>query len=165
MKFHLLQHYYKAGILIPFYTALAFSALVLVRTFGGTGMSLSEVTQHSLTHHFLFLPLYSGLTGLVSLSAFLNYFKPVACCLSYSATCWFLPAVCFMAGWLFYYIDWQLVTAPVNYLVHVPLFVITGVHLIGLVISYIDFRASVVLFLKEEKMTAAQRVQVLAEVE
>jgi hypothetical protein len=154
MKFYLLQHYYKAGLLVPFYTSIGFGAIFLAIEYWALAPTLPQFLHHPITATFLSIPLYSGLIGVSALSIFLNNWERIACRYLYSVLCWFAPPLAFMAAWLYFHIDWSDPTASHNRLEHVPLFLITALHIIGLLISFMDFRASMNAFLREEKIKA-----------
>lgn len=139
MKKFLVRAYFKAGILIPFYTCCALCLL----------LSPSSDFQKVLE-----LTFYSGLTGICSLTIFLNCFPRIAENYVYSVLSWCLLPVPFIIGVVFYKVDWIIFRDPKqgDSFISVLYLVVFFLHLIGLVIGFQSFRATVLLNRNNEEI-------------
>jgi hypothetical protein len=101
---------------------------------------------------------YSGLTGLCSLTAFLNSLPQVAENLLYSILSWFLLPYSFIAYVLATEIDWVLFRdSKQGNMVLSSLYLFTFfLHFIGLIISFQSFRATVLLNKNDEEVMNAK---------
>ncbi|HWI91176.1 MAG TPA: hypothetical protein VNT20_07865 [Flavisolibacter sp.] len=130
MKKYLVRAYFKAGILVPFYTACFLSLMFCASN------SFYDVLE---------LTFYSGLTGLCSLTIFLNCYRKVIDNFIYSLLSWILLPLIFIAYVLATKVDWIVFKNPKmgdGALVSIYL-VIFFLHVIGLFISFQSFRATV----------------------
>jgi len=132
MKKYLVRAYFKAGILVPFYTACFFSLLFC------TSADFDKVLE---------LTFLSGLTGLCSLTIFLNCYRKIVDNYFYSVLSWSLLPVLFIVCVLYNKVDWIIFRYPKQGDVFISslYLVIFFIHLIGLVISFQSFRATVLL--------------------
>ena len=130
--------YYRAAVIVPFYTMCFF---VIVALLTGT---MPELT--------LRVTIYSGVTGLLATSIFLNRKRSFAFHFIYSLLSFFLLPALFIVYILWTEVDWQgLKVSGGNLVYSTLLFVMFLIHLIGLAISYIDFRRSIVKTLEKEQ--------------
>lgn len=139
MKKYLVRAYFKAGILVPFYTACFFSLLLC------TSGAFYDVLE---------LAFFSGLTGLCSLTIFLNCYRKVIDNFVYSLLSWILLPLIFIAYVLATKVDWIVFKDPKRgnaALVSLYL-VIFFLHVIGLFISFQSFRATVRLNRNDEEI-------------
>ena len=139
MKKYLIKAYFKAGILVPFYTACIFS---LFFSFSSSFYDVLELT-------FL-----SGLTALCSLTIFLNCYRKVVDNYLYSALSWSLLPLIFIFFVLSTRVDWIVFkdTKKGNVAVSSLYLVIFFLHLIGIYSSFQSFRATVVLNKNDEEV-------------
>ena len=131
MKFQLIKIYFKGGILVPFYTCLFFA---LVFAFSSRFADVLE------------LALFSGLTGLCSLTMFVNSNRKIAENFFYSLLSWILLPYCFITYVLATKPDWSVFSDPKHGDVFITsfYFAIFFLHIIGLIISFQSFRATVI---------------------
>src|SRR5215203_3713749 len=132
MKRYLVRAYFKAGILIPFYTACFFSLLFC------TSSAFYDVLE---------LAFVSGMTGLYSLTVFLNCYRKIADNYFFSILSWFLlPGIC-ISYVISTRVDWVIFrnTKSGNVVLSSLYLVIFFLHIIGLFISFQSFRATVLL--------------------
>ena len=122
--------FYKAAVVVPFYTMLLFG--------------LPYFFIPGMGELFLKIIFYSGITGLLSATLFFNILKRVAYSLWYSLLSFFLLPCSFMAYIIYSQVDWYLISQSKNVAFSCVLFVIFFIHLIGLVISFQDFRKSII---------------------
>jgi hypothetical protein len=138
MELSALRMYYKAAVLVPFYTMCLCVIVALL-----TGV-LAELVLRVTT--------YSGIAGLAASTIFLNRKRSVAFHFIYSLLSFYLLPVIFISFILWTEVDWEgLNTSKGNVVYSSLLFVTFFVHLIGLSISYIDFRRSIVKTIEEEE--------------
>lgn len=132
MKRYLVRAYFKAGILVPFYTACFLSLLLC---------------PSSAFYNVLELAFLSGLTGLCSLTVFLNCYRKIADNSIYSILSWFLLPLIFISYVLITRVDWVIFRDAKRGDVFVSslYLVIFFLHIIGLFISFQSFRATVLL--------------------
>lgn len=131
MKKYLVRAYFKARILVPFYTASVFSL------FSVAGPDCYEVLE---------IAFYSGLTGICSLTIFLNCYRKIADNYVYSALSWSLLPLLFMVYVLSTKVNWAIFKdmkkgSPFVTSLYLVIFFL---HVIGLVISFQSFRATVI---------------------
>jgi hypothetical protein len=139
MKRFLVRAYFKAGILVPFYTACFFSLLFC------------------WTPDFykaLELTFFSGLTGLCSLTIFLNCYPNIVNNYFYSFLSWTLLPVLFSIYVLTTKVDWVVFSDSKKGDVFISslYLVIFFIHFLGLVISFQSFRATVLLNRNDEEV-------------
>lgn len=132
MKRYLVRAYFKAGILVPFYTACFFTLMFC------TSPAFYDVLE---------LALYSGLTGLCSLTIFLNCYRKVVDNYFYSVLSWTLLPAIFITYVLSTKVDWVVFkdTKRGDVVLSSLYLVIFFLHIIGLFISFQSFRATVLL--------------------
>ena len=132
MKKYLVRAYFKAGILVPFYTS-CFLCLLLCPV--------------PAFYDVLELAFLSGLTGLCSLTVFLNCYRKIAGNYFYSILSWFLLPLIFITYVLSTRVDWVIFndTKKGNVFLSSIYLVIFFLHLIGLFISFQSFRATLFL--------------------
>ena len=143
MKKYLVRAYFKAGILVPFYTACCLCLL------------LSPISDFEKV---LELTFFSGLTGLCSLTIFLNCYRKVAGNYFYSALSWSLLPVVFIGYVLYNKVDWIVFKYPkqCNAFISSLYLVIFFIHLIGLVISFQSFRATILLNQNDQEIMSGK---------
>lgn len=143
MKKYLVRAYFKAGILVPFYTACFFCL------FFSTNGAFYDVLE---------LTFFSGLTGLCSLTIFLNCYRKIADNYFYSILSWVLLPVLFIIYVLSTKVDWVVFkdTKRGNVAVTSLYLVIFFLHFIGLFISFQSFRATVLLNKNDEEVMNAK---------
>jgi hypothetical protein len=139
MKKFLIKAYFKAGILVPFYTACFFSLL----------FCLAPDFYKVLELTFL-----SGLTGLCSLTIFLNCYRSIANNYFYSVLSWTLLPVLFSIYVLATKVDWIVFSDSKkgNVFISSLYLVIFSIHFLGLFISFRSFRATVLLNPDDEEI-------------
>lgn len=139
MKKYLVKAYFKAGILVPFYTACFFSLLFCAST------AFYDVLE---------LAMLSGITGLCSLTIFLNCYRKIADNYFYSALSWSLLPVSFIVYVLATRVDWIVFkdTKKGNVGLTSLYLVIFFLHFLGLLISFQSFRATVLLNQNDEEV-------------
>jgi hypothetical protein len=132
MKRYLVRAYFKAGILVPFYTACFLSVLLC---------------PSPAFYNVLELAFLSGLTGLCSLTVFLNCYRKILDNTFYSILSWFLLPAIFISYVLSTRVDWIIFsdTKRGDVFLSSIYLVIFFLHVIGLVISFQSFRATVLL--------------------
>jgi hypothetical protein len=143
MKKFLIKAYFKAGILVPFYTACFFS---LFFCWSPDFYKVLELT------------LFSGLTGLCSLTIFLNCYRSIAENYLYSVLSWSLLPVIFSVYVLATKVDWAIFSDSKKGDVFMSslYLVIFSIHFIGLVSSFQSFRATVLLNRDDEEIMNAE---------
>lgn len=139
MKKVLIKSYFKAGILVPFYTSCFFSLLFC---WSPDFYKVLELT-------FL-----SGLTGLCSLTIFLNSYRKIAESYFYSVLSWTLLPVLFSTYVLATKVDWIVFSDSKKGDVFISslYLVIFSIHFLGLFISFSSFRATVLLNQNDEEI-------------
>jgi hypothetical protein len=132
MKKFLVKAYFKAGILVPFYTACFFSLLFC------TSPDFYKVLE---------LAFLSGLTGLCSLTIFLNCYRDIAENYFYSVLSWTLLPVLFSVYVLATKVDWIIFSDSKkgDLFISSLYLVVFAIHFLGLFISFRSFRATVLL--------------------
>jgi|GEM_PF-3374758 len=157
MQFNLLRVYYKAAVIIPFYTACFMVFGSLIPFFINHGVDLEALEQNRLAMLQLENLLYSGLTGLFTLTAFLNCYREVAYHPVKRVIAWMLAPYLFIAYLLYDVVDWSVMhQAGKDVMVATTLLIVLCfLHVIGIIISFIDFRATMMNFEREEQ--TAQR--------
>jgi hypothetical protein len=142
MELRALRMYYKAAVVVPFYTMCFFVVMALVG--GGLNSSVGEFVMT--------ITVYSGITGLLAATIFLNRIKAIAFHFTYSLLSFFLVPCLFIAYALWTEVDWQgLKVSGGNVIYSSWLIVIFFIHILGLTISFMDFRRSIVKTLEEER--------------
>lgn len=145
MKFSLIKIYFKGGVLIPFYVSCFLSFLFLSVAFGDSGFRLSEVSNNPGLYEMLRITLYSGITGLCSVTGFLNSLPKIVNNIYYSLLSWFLLPYSCIAYVLATQVDWAVFrnTEYGNPILTSLWLIIFFFHFIGLIIGYQSFRATV----------------------
>ncbi len=153
MDIRTLQVFYKAGALIPFYTASVFSILLVIIRVLTANISFEEFFDDEYAYELIKIPVLSGLVALFALTIFLNSYKKIAWSVVYSLLCWALAPCCFIAYVLCTQIDWLVINHPSRrtLVTTTYTFCILFLHFIGLIISYIDFRGSIHVMQKKKK--------------
>lgn len=161
MQFHLLRVYYKAAVIIPFYTACFMVLVNLLPFFIKHGFDLAALEENKLAMLQLENLLYSGLTGLFTLTAFFNCYKEVGYHPVKRVIAWMLAPYCFIAYLLFNVVDWTTMNQPGKdvMVANSVLIVLCFLHFIGIIISFIDFRATMLIFEQEQKSAKRRQVQ------
>jgi hypothetical protein len=146
MKPYLIKIYFKGGVLVPFYFSCFLSFLFFSVAFVAADYKISAVANNWVIQEILKITLYSGLTGLCSLTAFLNSYPKIANNLAYSVISWFLLPYACIAFILAKQIDWEVYkTDKGAMLLSILYFITFFLHFIGLIIGYQSFRATVVI--------------------
>jgi hypothetical protein len=138
METRALWMYYKAAVIVPFFTSCFFLLVVWV-------------ADTSMMETMLKVTLFSGIMSLLAAGIFLNRFKNISihfvrCLLSF-----FLLPVLFCTYIIYKEVDWRaLKYSNGNMVDSAVLFVIFFIHLIGLAISFVDLRQSIIKTIEEE---------------
>jgi hypothetical protein len=145
MELHHLKMYFKAGVLVPFYLACSVSIL-----FGFVAYMADQpdnLVQETEIYHILKGTLTSGFIGLCSFTLFLNLKPSIANHSVYRTIAWFLLPACFMIFLLLFEINWKVMTTkkPEDDFITVYYLSIMLFHSIGLSISFVDFRNTMIL--------------------
>lgn len=160
MQFQLFRVYFKAAVIVPFYTACFMVFATLIPFFLNHGFDLEALEQNRLAMLQLENVFYSGLAGFFTLTAFLNCYKEVAYHPVKRVIAWMLAPYSFIAYLLYAVVDWSIMhQAGKDVMVaNSVLIVLCFLHVIGIIISFIDFRATMLKFEKEEKRTQGNTV-------
>ena len=136
--------YFKAGVLVPFYLACSVSILFGIIVYNS---DLPENTAIEVLYPFLKGTLTSGLIGLCSFTIFLNLRSDIAFHSFYRVLCWFLLPCCFMIYLLAFEINWKVISteSPNDDFLTIYYLCLIFFHSIGLLISFVDFRNSMIL--------------------
>ncbi|HUC81124.1 MAG TPA: hypothetical protein VMR70_09420 [Flavisolibacter sp.] len=153
MHFRYLKVYYKAAVIVPFYTACFFVLAALLPAFLAHGFNLDALEGNLYAELLLQDVLYSGIIGFFTLTAFLNCYKKVAYHPVWRVLAWMLLPYSFIAYILFFDIDWEVMQRPRQYDMAGTsiMIILCFLHVIGIIISFIDFRVTALLFEKEEE--------------
>ena len=152
MQFHYLRVYYKAAVIVPFYTACFFVLAALLPVFFRHGPSLAALEENVFAQLLLRDVLYSGLIGIFTLSAFLNTYKKIAYHPVWRVLAWMLLPYGFIAYLLVFENDWESMQRPGkdDMAGTAVMIILCFLHVIGIIISFIDFRATAIIFEREE---------------
>lgn len=162
MNVHILKVYFKAAVLVPFYLA----CFICLMSVGGVWIhaeyNWQAIAENSFCYGMLQVTFLSGLTGLLTLTAFLNVKENVANSLFYSLLAWMLLPYSFMTYLLFWVVDWSVMNRPgsAEMMQEIFLLITCFFHTIGIIIGYTDFRATVILHKKEKAMKGSHTVEV-----
>ena len=161
MHFHLLRVYFKAAVVIPFYTACFFVLMTLLPLFIRNGISLEALKSSLLANLLLKDVLWSGLIGLCTLSCFLNCYEKIAYHAVYRVLAWMLLPYSFILYVLLGEIDWTVMNFPgtTEMIASCLLLILCFLHVIGIIISFIDFRATILNQMKEENKRSANSIK------
>lgn len=153
MKAEILKVYFKAGVLVPFYLACFLSFISIGSIWVYADYSFDFVASHPFCYSMAKVAFLSGITGILTLTAFLNVFRSIAYNLFYSLLAWMFLPYCFVVYLLWKQVDWTEMNRPgsLEMIEGVVLLVVCFFHVIGIIISYIDFRATIVLNIKEKE--------------
>ncbi|WP_121352708.1 hypothetical protein [Flavisolibacter nicotianae] len=165
MAFHILRVYFKAAVLVPFYLACFIGFFIVGGIWIHGDYSWQLVAENSFCQALLKNVFFSGLTGMLTLSAFLNCYRKVAYSLFFSLLAWMLLPYSFIAFLLIHEVNWAAMSPPqAGMFEGVYLLVLCFFHVIGIIISYQDFRATVVLNIAEERerLSAQQKENTLS---
>ena len=128
MNWRVLRIFFKAAVIVPFYTACLLALPGI----------LAEVEP------LIMLALASGITGLLSTTIFLNHFKRVAYHPLLSALSFFLLPGISVAIMMITMVNWtSFKYSSGDMRLNALVIVVCFLHLIGLSISYVDFRQSI----------------------
>ncbi len=139
-----LRMYFKAGVLVPFYVSCVISVLGLISF---SSQNTEGLFAESAAITILKANLYSGLTGLASFSIFLNRLPSVAFSPLKSFLSWFALPYGLMTYFITTAIPWEKMqwsNTPADLIIMFYM-IIFFLHFIGLIISFIDFRKSMML--------------------
>lgn len=153
MAFHILKVYFRAGVLVPFYLSIAVALMFLLPTLYFLDFNYEAFSNHLLVGKALKIPFFSGLIGLFTLSAFLNLSPKVANHFLFSLLSWTVLPYSFIIWLLRTQVDWHAMSEPgsAEMMMGSVLIIICFFHVIGVIISYVDFRATIVRNLQEQK--------------
>ena len=139
MKSALIKMYFKGGVLVPFYVSCFLTLMFFFAIADHYDFNLQEIKNSYALYEILKVPLFSGLTGLCSLTIFLNAYRTIAENFWYSLLSFVLLPYAFIAFVLIVVVDWRLPILAAQYCV------IFFLHFIGPIISFQSFRATVLL--------------------
>ena len=161
MNVKFLKVYYKAGVLVPFYASTAICIVNIGGRWMRSGYSWDFVVQDEFLYQVVNVGFYSGLICVTGLSAFLNMYRKIADSLLYSLLAWMLLPYGFIAYLMGEKVDWASMKHPGTQTMFgsTLLLVICFFHVIGIIIAYTDFRASVVLKIKAQKLKMNEKGQ------
>lgn len=164
MHFQYLRVYYKAAVIVPFYTACFFVAAALVPSLLQNGFSLAALEENEFVGLLLKDVVYSGITGALTLSAFLNCYKKVAYHPVWRVLAWMLLPYSFITYVLLFQIEWAAMQRPGkdDMAGNAIMLIFCFLHVIGIIISFIDFRATAILFQQEEKKIEQEKKTVVS---
>jgi hypothetical protein len=149
VKASLLKVYYKAAAWPPFYVISLPTIIVLIAQYvNDPGFSMNLFSEYLVLVSF-----YSGLIAVSCAGLFLCTIRKIACSLYYSLLAWFLLPVTIMAYIFFEEIDLDAINRPKDpeMILVAIMAAIVMFHLIGLIISFNAFRASMILQIREER--------------
>jgi len=137
--------YFKAAVLVPFYAISFLCCSLLLFALLRHDLSLSAITGNAELYNIFRISMLSGMVGMSAATIFLNRFPKVAHSLWRSLCSWYLCPVLLMGYLLATDVNLGAINsssrlddfATALYLAMI-LF-----HLIGLTISFVDFRRSV----------------------
>jgi hypothetical protein len=144
-------------VLVPFYTSLVAALIVILPRLFTHRFDAQAIAEDEVFSLMLRIPLYSGAIGLFSLSAFLNLIPRVAHSLRYSLLAWmFLPYLA-IALLLHQDVDWKgMIRIETDEMMAASvLILVCFFHVIGIIISFIDFRKTIVRQLEAKRREAA----------
>jgi hypothetical protein len=139
MKAALIKIYFKGGVLVPFYLSCVISFFFFWIIADSSNYNLRAVWNDRALYEILKITFFSGLTGLCSITIFLNSLGKIAKSFWYSFLSFVLLPYSFIAFIFIVLVDWK---------VHVlaALYCVTFFfHVIGPIISFQSFRATVLL--------------------
>jgi hypothetical protein len=139
MKAALIKIYFKGGVLVPFYLSCVISFFFFLIIANNYNFNMSAVWSDSALYEILKITFFSGLTGLCSITVFLNSYRKIAKIFWYSFLSFVLLPYSFIAFVFIVQVDWQI--PPMAALYSVTFFF----HVIGPIISFQSFRATVLL--------------------
>jgi hypothetical protein len=139
MKSYFIKMYFKGGVLVPFYLCCVMSIFFAIGIADSDNFKLSEIWHDEVLYEILKITFLSGLTGLCSLTIFLNSYKKIAESYLYSLLSFILLPYCFIAFVFSVIVEWSF---PALAAVYAVLFFF---HVIGPIISFQSFRATVLL--------------------
>jgi hypothetical protein len=158
VKVSLLKQYYKAAAWPPFYV-IAIPTLIII-----IGRYLYNPGSFSVSDFYKDLVIVSFYSGMIAISCaglFLCAVKKIACNLFYSLLSWFLLPSSVIAYIFFFQIDVSAVEREndpemirVGIMAAVVMF-----HVIGLIISFNAFRATIILAMREERNPVLKMTQ------
>ena len=153
MNFHLLRVYYKAAVIVPFYTACFFVLTGLLPNFFKQGFSIEALEQNEFARLLLMDVFRSGIIGLLTLTAFLNSFEEVASRTFTRVLAWMLAPYLYIFYILVNEIDWQVMQRPGTgqMMGATVMILLCFLHVIGIIISFIDFNATVKMSHKQNR--------------
>ena len=145
MELHNLRMYFKAGVVVPFYLACSVSIIFgFVAYFADQPDNLVQETE---IYYILKGTLTSGFIGLFSFSLFLNLNPSIAFHSVYRSMAWFLLPACYMLYLLLFEVNWKVMTTKnlQDDFITVYYLSIMMFHSIGLLISFVDFRKTMII--------------------
>ena len=149
-----LRMYFKASVLVPFYLAFFIEALCL--TVAASRSGFSNMSQNPLILYSLNITLFSGITGLLALTIFLNQYPFIANHPIYRLLAWMLLP----GGYIIYFFCRHLPhpSDKIVDILNIYSTIICFLHFIGLIIGFLDFRASMILSQNEKKINEKGRL-------
>ncbi|MBB1286084.1 hypothetical protein HRH25_16995 [Flavisolibacter sp. BT320] len=162
MNMHILKVYFKAAVLVPFYLACFICFISISGVWIHSGYNWQAIAENSFCYNMLRVTFLSGITGLLTLTAFFNLREKVATSLFYSLLAWMLLPYLFITYLLFWVVDWSVMNRPGSAEMTQEIFLLVTCffHTIGIIIGYTDFRATVILHKKEQAMNVSNTVDV-----
>jgi hypothetical protein len=167
MHFQLLRVYYKAAVIVPFYTACFFVLFSLLPVFMRHGISFAALEESEFAQLLLKDVFYSGVIGVLTLTAFFNRYKKVAYHPVWRVLTWMLLPYGFIVYLLVFEIDWDAMQRPGkdDMAGMAVMIILCFLHVIGIIISFIDFRATALNFKKEDERLNKETVQLMTQME
>lgn len=147
MDFQLLRMYFRAAVLVPFYLSLALSFTFIIPRAIDLYFNISALLHDPAVEISLRLPFYSGIIGVFTLTGFLNLIPQIANKFLYSILAWMLPPFFCIAYIMSEEINWSVMSraGSLEMLMATILILVCFFHTIGIIISFQDFRATIVI--------------------
>jgi hypothetical protein len=153
VKASLLKVYYKAAAWPAFYVISLPTVIVLFAQY----VDDPDFSMNLFSRYLVLVSFYSGLIAVSCAGLFLCTIRKIACNFYYSLLAWFLLPVSIMAYVFLEQIDISAIERPKDpeMILVAIMATIVMIHLIGLIISFNAFRASMILQIREEKRNPA----------
>jgi hypothetical protein len=149
VKLSLLKAYYKAAAWPAFYVISLPTIIVLIAQY----FQQEEFSMNLFSEYMVLVSFFSGLIAVSCAGMFLCTIRKIACNLYYSLLSWFLLPVSIIVYIFLEQIDVTAINRPKDpeMLLVAIMATIVMIHLIGLIISFGAYRATIILQLREEK--------------